>query len=105
MNVKLLKLVFTVGILSFIFIVSIQAEVINDNVTGEFESDGNFLEILSKPNNKIKFYLLAFWKAHIGEVCGTIPINNGKAVYKKGNCEITMIFSGNTIKVTQKGMM
>lgn len=67
---------------------------------GHSAFDSATLDVLSLPNGKIQFSIVANSGSHTGEAQGTVPIVNNHAVYSEGAAKIEMRFSGSTAIVS-----
>lgn len=77
------------------------------SVTGtyrrEVEGASGQSDVLQLPHHRIRFYLLARWHDHIGEVKGTTTLKNGYAVYKQEKGGLHLHFMRGRVDVTQVG--
>jgi hypothetical protein len=81
-------------------------------VTGTYQrEDDSFVEAVELPDGQVRFYLQAYWKGpnwkeygpNLGEVSGTVPLKNGKAVYRDEDCTLDLAFDKTTLRITEKG--
>lgn len=81
-------------------------------VTGTYlREDDSSLQVVELPGGKVKFELLAFWKGlrweeygpNLGNAYGEVPLVKRVAVYKDGECRLTMRFSSGKVDIEQKG--
>lgn len=84
------------------------------NVTGSYvlrnSTTENALDAQKLSDGKVKIYLYASWignaatgNVNNGELKTTLPLVNNRAVYKSGECTISIKFTGNRAIVTQTG--
>ena len=74
------------------------------NITGYYQAENeNSIEALLLKDGRVKFYIMAMFRDHTGEICGVAPMKDNIVVYKKDACEITLKFETGRIIVTQKG--
>lgn len=84
-----------------------------DQFTGRYElrylNVRGSLNVQLRPNNRIKFSLVALLKTaggetRNGEVEGTVELKGDTAVYKSGECRITMKFINNRVMVSESNV-
>jgi hypothetical protein len=67
------------------------------------------LDVQRLPNNRIKFSLTALLVTSGGETRngvaeGTVPLKGGTAIYRNGECRITMKFLNNRVEVKESNV-